>query len=68
LCMTREFIILDPFWKSWVQLGLDDDDLHQLELFLFENPQAGTVIPDSKGIRKLRIPLKGKGKKGGGRV
>ena len=32
------------------------------------SPMAGDVIPGSQGLRKLRIPLQGRGKRGGGRV
>jgi hypothetical protein len=32
------------------------------------SPTLGVVIPGSGGLRKLRIPLQGRGKRGGGRV
>ena len=32
------------------------------------NPEAGAVIKDSGGIRKIRVAAKGHGKSGGGRV
>lgn len=31
-------------------------------------PMSGDVIPGGRGLRKLRIPLQGRGKRGGGRV
>lgn len=31
-------------------------------------PEAGDVIPGTGGLRKVRIPLQGRGKRGGGRV
>jgi hypothetical protein len=31
-------------------------------------PLAGDIIPEGGGIRKLRIPASGRGKRGGGRV
>lgn len=31
-------------------------------------PDAGVVIPGSKGLRKMRIGLAGRGKRGGGRI
>ena len=49
-------------------MGLDDDDLKQLEEILLENPQKGDVIQGTGGARKLRIQLEGRGKRGGGRV
>jgi len=32
------------------------------------NPVVGDLIPEGGGIRKLRIPLQGRGKRGGARV
>lgn len=32
------------------------------------DPEAGDLIPESGGLRKLRIALPGRGKRGGGRV
>ena len=32
------------------------------------NPAGGVVIKGSNGLRKMRIPLQGRGKRGGGRV
>lgn len=31
-------------------------------------PDAGVIIPGSKGLRKMRIGLAGRGKRGGGRI
>ena len=66
--MTREFIFTKPFLSSWEKMGLDVDDLKQLEEILLENPQKGDVIQGTGGARKLRIQLEGRGKRGGGRV
>ena len=66
--MTREFIFTKPFLISWEKMGLDDDDLKQLEGILLENPLNGDVIQGTGGARKLRIRLEGRGKRGGGRV
>lgn len=49
-------------------MGLDDDDLKELEALLLINPQKGDVIEGLSGARKLRIKLEGRGKRGGGRV
>ena len=32
------------------------------------DPEGGVVIPGTGGLRKMRIPLQGRGKRGGGRV
>ena len=49
-------------------MGLGDKELQELQLTLLKNPDAGDVIPDLAGARKIRIPLAGRGKSGGGRV
>jgi hypothetical protein len=36
--------------------------------FIATNPEAGKVIPETGGIRKLRWSLPGRGKRGGARV
>lgn len=45
-----------------------DGEYHLLQLFLMANPGAGSVIPGSGGVRKLRWGAEGKGKRGGLRV
>lgn len=66
--MTRVFIELPEFQKAWSSLGLTDDDLNDLEIFLTTNPDYGDVIPGTNGLRKLRWGAKGKGKRGGARI
>lgn len=36
--------------------------------YLALNPLAGDLIPGSGGLRKVRVPASGRGKRGGGRV
>jgi hypothetical protein len=45
-----------------------DEDLAELQNTLLENPDAGDSIPGGAGLRKLRVPLPGRGKRGGARV
>ncbi len=47
---------------------LSSDERDALILYLAYRPDAGDVIPDTGGIRKLRWAAKGKGKRGGSRV
>jgi hypothetical protein len=47
---------------------LDDDEYAELQQFLILQPEAGTVVPGSGGIRKLRWSRPGMGKRGGLRV
>ncbi|MGH7554149.1 MAG: type II toxin-antitoxin system RelE/ParE family toxin [Longimicrobiales bacterium] len=35
---------------------------------LLGDPAAGAIVPGTGGFRKLRVPLQGRGKRGGGRV
>jgi hypothetical protein len=49
---------------------IDDVDSEREELvaFLGANPEAGEIIPDTGGVRKIRWALAGRGKRGGARV
>ena len=45
-----------------------DDELRELQSLLIARPDAGDLIRGSKGLRKLRWALPGRGKRGGARV
>ncbi|MBL4821806.1 MAG: type II toxin-antitoxin system RelE/ParE family toxin [Gammaproteobacteria bacterium] len=47
---------------------LSDDEYRGLQAFLLQNPDAGSVVRGSGGIRKVRWSRDGKGKSGGVRV
>lgn len=47
---------------------LTEEEYTRLVLDLAENPEAGSLIRGTGGIRKLRFAIKGKGKSGGVRV
>lgn len=66
--MERLFILAPTFDKTWRAMGLGDEELRQLQHFLLSDPDVGDVIPGLSGARKVRIPLTGRGKSGGGRV
>jgi len=66
--MVREFVYTQKFDREWKNVGLNDDDLLLLELFLLENPDAGKIMQGTGGIRKLRWALPDRGKSGGVRV
>ena len=59
------FIELPLFSKY---AAFSDEELRILQLELLENPLAGALIPCSHGLRKLRVALEGRGKRGGARV
>jgi hypothetical protein len=63
------FVHLPAFERSRADY-LDDDGLRDLENQFLRNPEAGDVIPDSGGLRKLRFAdtRRGKGKRSGLRV
>lgn len=66
--MKRSFVLTRAFDRSWTDMGLGDDELTELQLLLVNDPEAGDVIQGTGGARKVRIPLEGRGKSGGGRV
>ena len=47
---------------------LPDDQLSRLQHHLNENPEAGDIIRESGGVRKLRWGAAGRGKRGGLRI
>ena len=60
--MTREFIEIDIFRKSWYSKGLTDDDMERLEHEIASNPKIGRVISNANGCRKMRFALEGRSK------
>jgi hypothetical protein len=61
-------VVETPEFLSATRKLLDDDERAELVEYLAYNPAAGTVIPGTGGIRKLRWGLEGRGKRGGARV
>jgi hypothetical protein len=64
---------LNSVIESWTYLGsaerlLSAEDRVLVVDMIAANPEAGVVIPGTGGLRKLRIGLPGRGKRGGGRV
>ena len=49
-------------------MGLTDEDLRTLENILLKDPKTGDTIPGTGSLRKIRIPIDNKGKRGGCRV
>src|SRR5688572_4718605 len=62
-----EFKRFRLFEKSCAGL-FSEHDVFELELALMADPEAGDLIPGAKGLRKIRRPLTGRGKRGGARV
>jgi hypothetical protein len=47
---------------------LAESERAELVAYVAANPEAGDVIPETGGVRKLRWRLPGRGKRGGARV
>ena len=55
------------FQKQW-PLYWSEEDLGQFAAFIAEHPDAGAVVPESGGIRKIRWGRAGTGRSGGVRI
>ncbi len=47
---------------------MSDSEREELVAFVAANPEAGEIIPETGGVRKIRCALAGRGKRGGARV
>ena len=47
---------------------MSDSEREELVTFVGANPEAGEIIPETGGVRKIRRALAGRGKRGGARV
>lgn len=47
---------------------LEDEEYGKLQKYLAEHPEAGDLIEETGGLRKIRWAAKGKGKRGGVRI
>lgn len=61
------FYETDIFTEQIVSL-IDDDSYAELQTRLIIDPEAGDLIPKSRGLRKIRWKAQGRGKRGGIRV
>ncbi len=57
-----------PKFKAEATDLIGSDGVEALAEYLADRPDAGDVIPEAAGARKLRWAAKGKGKRGGARV
>lgn len=60
--------IESPTFSKMVYDYISDHEYAILQSHLAQHPESGVLIPKSGGLRKIRIPASGKGKKGGARV
>lgn len=66
--ISREFVELPQFQKSWKELNLSDSDLKNLQIELLINPKCGQVMRETGGVRKMRFAFEHQGKSGSARV
>lgn len=57
-----------PLFTGQITRLVDDADYIQFQKDLLKQPDLGDVIPQSGGLRKVRMRLPGRGKSGGARV
>lgn len=65
--MNVMFVEAKSFSRRWPDY-LTEDELREFHNYLLETPDAGDVIKDTGGIRKIRWKTKGSGKRGGVRI
>ncbi|MCU0665679.1 MAG: type II toxin-antitoxin system RelE/ParE family toxin [Candidatus Omnitrophica bacterium] len=61
-------IIETPVFTKRIKGVLSDNEYRRLQWELATNPEAGALIPEGRGLRKLRWAVPGKGKRGGLRI
>ena len=61
-------VVETPFFLRKAAGLLADSERSELVTFLGANPEAGDVIPETGGVRKVRWAASGRGKRGGVRV
>ncbi len=57
-----------PIFTAQIKALADDETYRQLQRELADDPERGDLIARSGGLRKIRMPLPGRGKRGGARV
>jgi mRNA-degrading endonuclease RelE of RelBE toxin-antitoxin system len=57
-----------PIFSKLIHNYLNDDEYTALQWELILHPEMGSLIPESRGLRKLRWGSKGRGKRGGIRI
>jgi hypothetical protein len=60
-------IEMETFLRAAERL-MSEEERAKIVDIVAADPAGGVVIPGTGGLRKLRIALKGRGKRGGGRV
>jgi hypothetical protein len=61
-------VVETPFFLRKAADLIDDSERSELVAILAANPEAGDVIAETGGVRKIRWAASGRGKRGGVRV
>jgi len=66
--MPGMVFIETPLFSRQLAELLDNDGYAEFQAMLIRNPEVGEVIAGTGGLRKVRVALPGRGKRGGARV
>jgi hypothetical protein len=61
-------VVETPLFQRQWPLYWSEEERAEFAVFLAAEPEAGVVVPDSGGVRKVRWKRQGTGKSGGVRV
>lgn len=64
---SLEFIYT-PLFERMGRTLLDDEAMRQVEERLLVDPHSGDLVAATGGVRKLRVSLPGRGRRGGARL
>lgn len=65
---TRITVVETSLYLSRAERMMSEAERDHVVDVISENPEAGAVIKGTGGLRKMRIALQGRGKRGGGRI
>jgi hypothetical protein len=66
--MFHSVVETPTFLKAAKEAGLSEDERNNIVTTIAIDPEAGEIMKETGGARKLRVEGKGKGKSGGFRV
>lgn len=61
-------VIESPLYLARAEKLMSEAERARVVDTIAVDPTAGVLVKGTRGLRKLRIPLQGRGKRGGGRV
>ena len=67
--MTERITVVEsPIYLARATRLLTEAERTEVIDFISDDPECGLVVPGLRGLRKVRIGLQGRGKRGGGRI